>query len=482
MGWTSREEVEKKGMDISTKIIIAMIVCVVCIIILITTILIVQMNRYVLKIDKKEIESYDINKLKTKVNNLTYINIEEFSKLVGYEYHKGEFKAYTSSEDKCYVQGKEETTSFFLNDNKIYKSNAEEFSSEYSVISTSNPTVEIKGIIYASIDTINKAFNVVIYEKEKELEIYTLKSLISAYDNTVKKMGYTGIEELNFENRKALLYNCLIVKKKGGLYKILDVNTMEEILPDRYKSIDFSESKQLFYVTNSVGEMGIINMNGTTEIEPVYDTISVLDKDSNLYLVEKANKYGVVKSGNIAMIPCEYDKIGLEKENDKSNKYFILDTLIPVCKDNKWGAVDKTGKVIYEVQYDGFGCQITTVEIDGENKEVVPVLSIEMCNGVVVKKDEKYGLLDVNGKELVPVAVSNIYEDKDVNNEEKYFMIYNGEKLNVIERLRVAGLIKDKEDNKLSGLNQNDSTNNTISNSVQVNNESSNNISANINN
>ena len=45
-------------------------------------------------------------------------SIEEFAKIVGYEYHKGEYKSFSNEEDKCYVAGKYETTTFYLNENQ----------------------------------------------------------------------------------------------------------------------------------------------------------------------------------------------------------------------------------------------------------------------------------------------------------------------------------------------------------------------------
>ena len=52
---------------------------------------------------------------------ITYINIKEFAKLVGYEYHEGEYKGFTNEKNKCYVKGPIETASFYANDNKVNK-------------------------------------------------------------------------------------------------------------------------------------------------------------------------------------------------------------------------------------------------------------------------------------------------------------------------------------------------------------------------
>ena len=495
MGWNSEEETPKKGMETSSKILLAIIACVIMIIVLISILILnIQKTSYTLTVDGQS-TTIEKSTLLTQIENVTYVNIEEFSKLVGYEYHKGEYKAFTIEEDKCYVQGKEETATFYLNDNKICKLPVNELSEDYREFTIEN-TIKIEnGSMYAPIEAINLALNVVVNETSNSLTIYTLDYLVTIYDERVKQWGYTGISDQNFENKKALLYGYLIVKKENGLYKIIDDQNQREIVSDKYTQIQFTENTKEFLVTNSLGQVGIINLDGTTKIEPIYDSISILDKKLDLYIVEQNEKYGVVKSGDITIIYPEYDKIGIDTKNTTANtesQYLILDTLIPVCKDNKWGAFNKDGKLVLKVEYDAFGSNIDAVEINGIRKAVTPILAIERCNGVVVKKDNKFGLIDVTGKELVPVAVDNIYEiENPASEDERYFMLYNNQELNIIERLIVAGRLEDtttqdeeEEQPQNSNTIENNEVSNTIDNTVSdtVNNIVTNNSINNIEN
>lgn len=486
MGWSSDEpQVKKNKMDTTTKILIAIIICVILIILLILVLLFnIQTNTFNVLINGKTKEKYDANKLIATIDDITYINIEEIAKLVGYEYHRGEYKSFTIEDGKCYVQGSEETATFYANDNKVCKLPLNELQEEYREYTIEN-TIRIKDDkMYAPIDAINLAFNVVVKKNEKSLSISTLSGLVATYEKKVKDWGYSGISDQDLENQKALLYGYLIVNKENGLYKIIDSNNTKEIVPDKYKSIEFSENTQEFLVTNSLGQVGIINLDGTTKIEPTYESMSILDKKSGLYLVQKNKKYGVVKSGNATVIAPEYDSIGLNKIASNSiidNKYFVFDTLIPVCQNNKWGAFDKDGNLVLKLEYDGFGCTNTSVEINGTKKTVESVISIERCKGIVVEKEAKYGLIEVTGKELVPIAVDSIYAIENAENEdEKYFMLYNNEELNVIERLIIAGLIEPtktetkEEENNIANNTitvpvssaENTSTSNQISNNV----------------
>ena len=483
MGWSSDEpKSTKKKMETSTKILIAIIACVLIIITLILVLLLnIQTNTFNLLIDAKIKSNYDINKLITRIDDITYINIEEFAKLVGYEYHGGEYKSFTIEEGKCYVQGSEETATFYANDNKVCKLPVNLLQEDYREYKVEN-TIKIKnGKMYAPIEAISLAFNVSIGEDIDSMTIYTLDYLVKYYNNKVTGWGYSDITEQSFENKKAILYGYLIVNKENGLYKIIDENNSKEIVPDKYKMIEFSENTQEFLVTNSLGQVGIINLDGTTKIEPTYDAISVLDKNSGLYLIQKNEKYGVIKSGNVTVIAPEYNAIGLSNISSDSiidNKYFLLDKLIPVSKDNKWGAFDKNGKLILKLEYDAFGCNLTSVEIgDTEHKAVEPVITIERCNGVVVEKDKKYGVIDLEGKEMVPIAVESVYGIKNVEDEDsKYFMLYNGEELNIIERLIIAGFIEPKKvEKEESNTIENNIITVDISESNTVNNQIENN-------
>lgn len=467
MGWNNEnEEHKKQGIDVAYKLLIAIAFCVLVIIILTSVLLInTQKEIFIISVDDKEITTTTKKSLLTRIDGITYINIKEFSNLVSYEYHEGEYKAFTIEKDKCYVQGKEETATFYLNDNKVCKLPVNELTQDYREYTVENIVKKHNNDMYAPIEAISIAFNVEIEEGSNYFKIYTLNHYVNMCDSAIKQWGYSEITGQNFENKKALLYGYIIVSKPNGLYKIINDNNTE-IVSDKYKKIQFTENTQEFSVTNSLGQVGIINLNGTTKIEPVYDSIEIIDKKSDLYLVSKDGKFGVVKSGNKTIVFPEYDAIGVK--NNNYTQYLILDTIIPVCKNNKWGAFDKNGNLVYKMEYDGFGCDITTVEIEGLKKNVKPVLYIERCKGIVVRKVDSYGLLDINGKELIPIAVSNIYGIEEFGSEDlKYFMLYNGTELNVIERLVKAGLIEVEENETTNNIDtENKTTNNIEGNNV----------------
>ena len=335
---------------------------------------------------------------------------------------------------------------------------------EYQEYVVEKAIKENNGKIYAPLDAIAIAFNVQITEKENSLSIFTLEYLVTWYDTELKKAengGYLGIADQSFENQKSVLYNRFIVKKEGGLYKVIDENG-KEILSDKYAKIEFVEITKEFLVTDSLEQVGIIDLNGKIVVEPVYKSISVLDKNLKLYLIQKGEKYGVVKSGNKTIINPEYDNIGVTFESEK--KLIILDTLIPVCKNEKWGAFDTEGNLAYKLEYDSLGCDLTTVDVNGTKKTVNPVITIKECDGVVVRKDTKYGVLNKNGSVVVPIQVDSIYSIENSQRELEYFMIYNNEELNIVKMLIEQGLIEDPSKKKETTTNT--TTNQNIINEV----------------
>ena len=421
MGWTNEETqvTSKKKKANSSKILLGIIACVVFIIILlIVMILLIQMNVTRLIINGLEKVDYDIAKLISDVNGEIYIDIEEFSKLVGYEFHKGEYKSFSNEEDKCYVAGKYETATFYLKEDKVNKLPIDsELNEEYREHLVKNPVKVINNKLYATKDAIEVGFNVMLANQEDALYIVTLDHIVKLDNVNALKWGYEDITNQSFENKKALLYDRLIVKKEDGMFKIINRSNTEEIVPDKYLEIQFLESEQEFRVTNNQNKVGILDLDGTVKIEPIYDSISILDKKENLYIIEINQKFGILEDGK---------------------------------------------KEIIEPQYDAIGCNMEIIEVKGYNKEVNPVITIKECDGIVAKQGEKYGVIDLKNNIIVPFEVDSIYSIENDKDELEYFMIYNGEELNILAMLIEQGIIKDPKKEEVVPDNSNTIVQNTV--------------------
>ena len=113
-------------------------------------------------------------------------------------------------------------------------------------------------------------------------------------------------------------------------------------------------------------------------------------------------------------------------------------------------------------QYDAIGCNMEIIEVKGYNKEVNPVITIKECDGIVAKQGEKYGVIDLKNNIIVPFQVDSIYSIENDKEELEYFMIYNGEELNILAMLIEQGIIKDPKKEEVVPDNSNTIVQNTV--------------------
>lgn len=473
------EETPKKDSDIARKIIVAMMILLIMVIMAVVYLLLtVKTSTFKITIDGKNASTTKEKLLRT-VDGTTYFNIQELASLLKNDYHIGEYKVYSSDTDKCYIQSKEETASFYLNSTKICKLKVNKLTDDYDVFNSENPVIEKDNVFYAPIDAIKIGFNIKVTESESGINITTLDQLAANIEASInpETTADTTNEKYNidktFDNEKAMLYDYVVLSKSSSnLYGVITTSG-KEILPDKYTSITFLETTKEFLVKNNSGKMGIIDSNGQNKVEQAYDSIKVINNSPKLYLVQTNQKYGVLDENGKTVVYPEYDLIGADATKYKKlqNKYVLLNKVIPVCKDKKYGLFDVTSKKVLDVSYEGIGCELVSAEIDGVNKEINPAIAIEDCRAVVIKNnnDSGYSLFFVDEEKLTPLRVSAIYyltsEGKDT-----YYMAYKGKQLDLIERLIEEGVIKREtveENLKNENITDlNNTTNNEINNTT----------------
>ncbi len=218
-------------------------------------------------------------------------------------------------------------------------------------------------------------------------------------------------------------------------------------------TISYQEGQKIYYINSIYKEWtghkfmyGFYKADSTTSTAAIYDTIAyryIHRKKMGFYKVQKNTKWGLLKEDYSIWIPLEYDKINY---NTHVQRYYIS-----IEKNKKYGILDEDGKVILAAIYDEIlsdGFQYKVIKngkmgiIDGNGKELVPVCfenilyhknfdyqqlqkngkwSIlnwtknDPCNPVksydqienitlffVCRDSLKYGLLDFDGKEILP--------------------------------------------------------------------------------
>ena len=400
-----------------------------------------------------------------------YIPIRAFAGFVGYESNNAEYEnKYTEDKTKCYVECANEVASFSLGSNKIYKTSPNS-QSDYEYFEISEPVKIINNQLCTTIDGAQIAFNISMsYDQEaNRITIFTLPYLVTYYTKEFQNSGIAD-SSASFNNQKALLYNVMIVKNANNNYGAQTLKK-QEILGTKYAGIEFIESTKEFIVTTTEGKMGIISYDANTKISPEYDQIKQIDKDTGLYLVTNNKKQGVVNSNGSIVIYLEYDQVGIDATKYTSNKiknqYLLYNKCIPVKKNGAWEIFDKTGKKITNETYEDLGCSASS------SKNANSIILVPEYEGIIVKRNNLYGLIDSNGKELIPIALQSIYLIIS-EGQETYHMSYRDQEINVIDYIKQRKIKEAETENNTENTentNSQDTTNNEQNNSnVQENN------------
>ena len=237
----------------------------------------------------------------------------------------------------------------------------------------------------------------------------------------------------------------------------------------------FIESSKEFIVTTDDKKMGILSSSGITTIRPQYDEIKRIDKELNLYLVKNNSKYGIIDKSEKIIVHLEYEKIGIDvaqfKENNIKNQYLLFDNCIPVQRDKKWGFFDKNGNKLTEIEYDEIGC----VKSTQSGRTSYNLLIIPDCEGIVVGKDGKYGLINSLGTGLLRNQLDSMYFTI-ISGQYTYHMSLGETSFNILAYLKQEGVWSDssKEDTNMNSNveankentvdNNNTETDNTVNN------------------
>ena len=165
----NKEEKKKKK---TTGIILGAIILVVLIIIGIASYLFyIQSTTMRLILDGQSNES--LKQLLVFENDGTiYAPIKEIASYLGYESYNGEYTQKSENQSKCYVQNENEVANFSLASNEIYKLDLTTDDNNYEIVYSDMPVKSINGVLYASSEAIEKAFNVSFQYSQEENRVY----------------------------------------------------------------------------------------------------------------------------------------------------------------------------------------------------------------------------------------------------------------------------------------------------------------------
>ncbi len=430
-------------------------------------------------IDNVKVNSFDKTlDFSTDENGETqiYIPIRDFASYLnavnsdfGYKTFKGDYNPKTEDDNKCYIMRDEHEVAMFTKKSKIiYKVNLQENTEEYEECVTDKDIFENEGKLYASVDGIEKGYNVSFSydEKKKIIRIYTLDYLEQSHAKALKDKQIANYGELEiddkYSNWKSILDGLIIVQASNGKIGIVKTSDYTSfILEPQYDSINYLSDSSTFLVESN-GKVGLFTKDGKRKIDLVYDKITSMGQDSKLYVVETNGFNGVVDENGKVIIYPEYEQIGIDVSsysyNDVKNGYILMNKLIPVKKDEKWGLFDTKGKKVSNgFKYNNIGC----ASANSGNK-TYPLLQIPDYNVIVVSDEyDKYAFMDTDGNDSILNFLFDKIYIKFSEGQPSYWMTYRGQEYEVLKYLKQT-----KDSNK---TNQSGNTTNTVTNSVNNN-------------
>lgn len=148
---------------------------------------------------------------------------------------------------------------------------------------------------------------------------------------------------------------------------------------------------------------GVIDSNGDTVIDPAYQEMIIIPNSKNAVFIctydvnyETGEYKTKVLNQKNQEIFTEYDKIEAIQNKDENNNLWYEDNVLRVEKNGKYGIINLSGKEILPLEYD----------------EILPTLGIK--NSYKIEKNGKYGIANSEGK----VVIEPTYLDIEVIGED----------------------------------------------------------------
>lgn len=158
------------------------------------------------------------------------------------------------------------------------------------------------------------------------------------------------------------------------------------ILPFRNKSFSLRSDAQHDYGRTAVGNVQLIDRNGKVLNDQTFDVAIITTR--NRICFENDSKYGVMKVNGEMIIPPNYER-EVPLANPESNKdgWVIVDSL------GKKGLMASNGKIIHEPKYDKMHSMIGV---------------LRKPNGWKVEWNGKFGVMDIDGRWLIPAKYDKV--------------------------------------------------------------------------
>lgn len=233
-----------------------------------------------------------------------------------------------------------------------------------------------------------------------------------------KGKRYNGEKKLNLKKVFAVILVIVII--------IMFVLILSKLLKQR-SNIEEKAFQNGYITIYENQKWGVINSKGEQIIKPTYDEMIIIpDTQKDIFLCTydvnyENNTYKTtVLNSKGETIFKDYDNITAIENHDNSYNLWYEKNVLKVEKDGKYGVINLEGKELLPCEYD---------EID----TIKPIKNV-----LITKKDNKYGLADEIGNIIIEnnyetiTALTDKYENGFIIKNDKYGII-NYDKKQILE-------------------------------------------------
>ena len=257
-----------------------------------------------------------------------------------------------------------------------------------------------------------------------------LYGVIDKTGNTIISPKYQEVKIPNPEKAVFVCYeenNTKVLNEKNE--EILTNYTNVEPIGLKNIASDLMYEKSVLRYAKD-GKYGLIDFEGKEITKPIYDELEGLPYKEGELLVKQNEKYGVINIKGNNLVDIEYETITVDGYFTNENQYKNAGYIVSIKTEEgyRYGYIKNDGKEIAKPQYNELS-RITGIKDDeniyllgskngqyGISKNGEDIIqnayqSIrydEVNNVFVIEKSKKYGIANIEGKELVPLNYSQI--------------------------------------------------------------------------
>lgn len=299
----------------------------------------------------------------------------------------------------------------------------------------------ITGVIIA----INKSKENYELEKISNEDINYYKIMSNGKSGIIDKTGKVIIEPkyntIKLPNPKKPIFICIYdYNAVSGEYRTKVLNEKNEEILKNYENVNTIDIKE---VVSSIpyektvlqyqkdGKYGIINFEGKSIIKPIYEEIRNMPYREGELIVKKQGKYGVVSINGGKLLDCKYDYITGDNYYSEEKKYELDGYIVGLNNEDgkmQYGYINNKREQILDVEFDKIYRMndvkddeniYLLAEKDGKiqlykNNKLLLDNNYQSINYsedsklLILQKDGRYGVTDLNGKQILSVDYEQI--------------------------------------------------------------------------